>query len=342
MCGTALLLSRVAAHRRKLAIHSSNIDLVSLPSRITMELRQLTYAVAVADERHFTRAAARLHTAQPAISHQIRKLELELGIELFERSRLGTAPTAAGEVVLARARRVLIELEALREEVAAIRDLEHGQVELGAVQNLGPLDLAALMAAFHAARPGIDVRLREVSTDAMYALVAADQLDLAVAALDVPVPAPLEARTLLREPLILALPAGHRLARRKMVRVEDLADDAFVAFPRGTGLRAATERIARDAGFEPHVHFETSDMTRLLSLVAHGLGVTLIPASASTHASAGLQTVRLRAAPHRSVGVVWRRDRVLPPAASAFRDLLLAAATGGAAAAPQTAGRSTR
>jgi DNA-binding transcriptional LysR family regulator len=306
------------------AIHSSNTDLVSLPSRITMELRQLIYAVAVADERHFTRAAARLHTAQPAISHQIRKLELELGIELFERGRRGAAPTAAGEVVLARARRVLIELDALREEVAAIRDLERGQVELGAVQNLGPLDLAALMADFHAARPGIDVRLREVSTEAMYALVAADQLDLAVAALDVPVPGALEARTLLHEPLILALPGAHPLAQRKTVRVEELADDAFVAFPRGTGLRAATDRIAREAAFEARVHFETSDMARLLSLVAHGLGVTVIPESASTRASAaGLQTVRLRPAPRRSVGVVWRRDRALPPAASAFRDLLL-------------------
>lgn len=288
-----------------------------------MELRQLTYAVAVADERHFTRAAARLRTAQPAISHQIRKLELELGIELFERGRHGAAPTAAGEVVLARARRVLIELDALREEVAAIRDLEHGQVELGAVQNLGPLDLAGLMADFHAARPGIDVRLREVSTDAMYALVAADQLDLAIAALDVPVPGPLEARTLLREPLILALPEGHPLAQRKVVRVEELAGDAFVAFPRGTGLRAATERITQEAGFDARVHFETSDMSRLLSLVAHGLGVTLIPASAGTRVAAGLRTVRLRHAPHRSVGVVWRRDRALPPAARAFRDLLL-------------------
>jgi DNA-binding transcriptional LysR family regulator len=168
----------------------------------------------------------------------------------------------------------------------------------------------------------------------MYALVAADELDLAVAALDVPVPGPLEARTLLREPLILALPAGHRLAERKTVRVAELADDAFVAFPRGTGLRAATDRITREAGFDARVHFETSDMARLLSLVAHGLGVTVIPASAGTRASAGLHAVRLSPAPHRSVGVVWRRDRALPPAASAFRDLLLESATG---AAPQAA-----
>jgi DNA-binding transcriptional LysR family regulator len=141
-------------------------------------------AVAVADARPFTRAAKALHTAQPVISHQVRKLERELGFELFDRGRAGATPTPAGEIVLKRARSVLSEVRALREEASKIRGLSFGQVEFGAVHNAGPLDLAAVIAVFHAAHPGIDIRLREVSTERMYELIAADALDLAVAALD--------------------------------------------------------------------------------------------------------------------------------------------------------------
>ena len=163
-----------------------------------MELRQLRYAVAVAAHRHFTRAAAAVPVAQPALSHQIRLLEQELGVELFERSRSGVRLTEAGEIFLLRARRALAEVDAAREEIAALRGLARGRLVIGAMQALAGLDLPRLLAAFHAAYPGIDVSLSEDSTRDMFTMAVRGEIDLAIAALDVEQPAGLEVLPLVR------------------------------------------------------------------------------------------------------------------------------------------------
>src|SRR5580692_5316567 len=172
-----------------------------------MELRQLRYVIAVADHRHFTRAAASVPVAQPALSHQVRLLEQELGIELFERSRSGVRPTEAGEIFLLRARRALGEI------------------------------------------------------------------DLAIAALDVERPPGLDAVPLVREPVLMALPAAHPLASHEAVPLRLLRHDTFILFKEGTGLRAVSDRAAKRAGFVPRVGFQTSSHIRLLALVSEGLGV---------------------------------------------------------------------
>ena len=172
-----------------------------------MELRQLRYTVAVATHRHFTRAAAAVPVAQPALSHQIKLLEQELGVELFERSRSGVRLTEAGEIFLLRARRALAEMDAAREEIAALKGLTTGRLVLGAMQALAGLDLPRLIAAFHAAYPGVDVSLREDSTRDMLTMTARGEIDLAIAALDVERPAGLEVAPLVREPVLVAVPA---------------------------------------------------------------------------------------------------------------------------------------
>src|ERR1700761_2065853 len=177
-----------------------------------MELRQLRYAVAVAAHRHFTRAAAAVPVAQPALSHQIKLLEQELGVELFERSRSGVRPTEAGEIFLLRARRALAEIDAAREEIGALKGLTSGRLMLGAMQALAGLDLPRLIAAFHAAYPGVDVSLREDSARDMLAMAARGEIDLAIAALDVGRPGGFEVVRLVREPVLVAMPAAHRLA----------------------------------------------------------------------------------------------------------------------------------
>ena len=169
-----------------------------------MELRQLRYVVAVADHRHFTRAAASVPVAQPALSHQVKLLEQELGVELFERSRSGVRLTEAGEIFLLRARRALAEMDAAREEIAALKGLTTGRLVLGAMQALAGLDLPRLIAAFHAAHPGVDVSLREDSTRDMLTMAARGEIDLAIAALDVERPAGLEVAPLVREPVLVA------------------------------------------------------------------------------------------------------------------------------------------
>src|SRR5487761_42631 len=199
-----------------------------------MELRQLRYVIAVATHRHFTRAAASVPVAQPALSHQVRLLEQELGIELFERSRSGVRPTEAGEIFLLRARRTLAEMDAAREEIAAFKGLASGRLVLGAMQALAGLDLPKLLAAFHAAYPGIDVSLREDSTRDMFTMAARGEIDLAIAALDVERPAGLDALPLVREPVVMAVPVSHRLAHQEPVALEQFREETFVFFKQGT------------------------------------------------------------------------------------------------------------
>src|ERR1700676_2669495 len=221
-----------------------------------MELRQLRYAVAVAAYRHFTRAAAAVPVAQPALSHQIRLLEQELGVELFVRSRSGVRLTEAGEIFLLRARRALAEVDAAREEVAAFRGLASGRLVIGAMQALGGLDLPRLLAAFHAAHPGIDVSLREDSTRDMFTMAVRGEIDLAIAALDVEQPAGLEFPPLAGEPVLAAVPAAHHLASLRAVAIRQLSHETFVFFKEGTGLRAISDRAAERAGFVPRVSFQ--------------------------------------------------------------------------------------
>lgn len=292
-----------------------------------MELRQLRYAEAVATHRHFTRAAAAARVAQPALSHQIKRLEDELGVQLFERGRAGVRLTEAGEVFVARARRALAEIAAMEEEIAALQGLRTGRVVLGAMQALATLDLPAVIAEFHARHPGIDVSLREESTLDMVAMVLSDDIDLAIAALDVTLPAGVEATPLAHEPLVMALPASHPLASRGTVGLSAAADEAFVFFKAGTGLRAITERAAVHAGFVPHVRFETNDLHRILALVAQGLGVALVPASAVSSLP-GLVTVDVSPPLERTVGIVRRSGRRHAPAAGAFYDELIESSTG--------------
>lgn len=295
-----------------------------LQYRFDMELRQLRYVDAVARHRHFTRAAADIGIAQPALSHQIRRLELELGVELFHRSRAGVRPTEAGELFLPHARRALLAVDAGREELSALTGLRVGRVRLGAMQALGQLDLAAALAAFHADNPGIEVTLSEESTLEMYELLDDGQLDLALVAIDIEPPDGTATAALTSEPVLVAIPAGHALAGRSSIRVKQLRDEPFVMFRPGTGLRTTTERVAREAGFEPAIAFETGNLERMLALVAQGLGVALIPAS-SAGRRANVAFIRLAPQLNRTVGLGWRGGQPLTPAARALRDALVAA-----------------
>ena len=284
-----------------------------------MELRQLRYAVAVATYRHFTRAAASVPVAQPALSHQVRLLEQELGIELFERSRSGVRLTEAGEIFLLRARRALGEMDAAREEIAALKGLASGRLVLGAMQALAGLDLPRLLAAFHATHPGIDVSLREDSTRDMFTMAARGEIDLAIAALDVERPPGLDAVPLVREPVLVAVPIAHRLASLEAVALRQLRHETFILFKEGTGLRAVSERAAERAGFVPRVGFQTSSHDRLLALVGEGLGVALVPASAvGNPRPPGVAVLPALPGIDRTVGAVWRADHRHTPAASAF------------------------
>jgi len=244
-----------------------------------MELRHLEYFVAVADERNFTRAAARLHVVQSGVSAAIKALERELGAALLERTSKRVALTDAGEALLPRARAALDAARAARDAVDEVRGGLRGTVRIGTLTSIGLVDVPGLLGAFHRAHPAVTLRLT-VSTRGSGGLVDAltdGSLDLALVSVPGRAPSGVHLRQLLWQPLELVLPAGHRLAAPAAVTVADLADEPFVDFPIGYGNRTVVDRAFAAAGAERQVSLEVIDLTTAAGFVAHGLGVAILP-----------------------------------------------------------------
>ncbi|MEU3275399.1 LysR substrate-binding domain-containing protein [Saccharomonospora sp. NPDC006951] len=286
-----------------------------------MELHQLRYVAAVADAGSFTRAAEVLYLAQPSLSVQIRKLEKELGVALFERLGRKVTLTTAGEAFLEHARPALFHLERAREEAVAVRDLQRGRLAIGALPSVGATLLPKVLADYRAAYPDVELRLIEHNVSAEFErMVQVGELDLAV------VRAPWErpgitGRVLIREPMVAMLPPGHRLADRAELDLAELSGDDFVGMQQGSGLRSILETACRRHGFTPKVTVETEQLSVLCGMVRNGVGVSVVPRLV---ASGYEPTVRLNdPRDSRELGVVWRAGGQLAPAALALLDLLL-------------------
>ncbi|MEA2168166.1 MAG: hypothetical protein QOF76_1466 [Solirubrobacteraceae bacterium] len=288
-----------------------------------MELRQLRYLVAVADELHFTRAAAREHIAQPALSQQIRRLEAELGTALVERTTRRVALTEAGDVLVARARRALAELAAAEHELADLAGVRAGHVSIGATGTLGPIDLSYLLAKFHEQHPHVELTVRERPSDELADLLRTDAIDFAFLSVTERLREGLELHRLIEEELVVVLPVAHPLAKRRELKLVDLRDEDFVCFVAGARLRELVIGAARESGFELHIAFESDQVRRIRDLVGRGLGVTVLPRS-DVGDEPGLRVVRLTEPPLlRDVTLAWRAGRHLGSAARAFHELVL-------------------
>lgn len=285
-----------------------------------MELRQLRYLVALADERHFTRAAARSHVAQPALSQQLRKLEDELGLPLVDRTTRRVALTEAGELLVARARRVLAELDAAGAELQQVSGLLAGRVTIGLTQTPGPLDLLPLLADFHARFPAVELAVREDLSATLAAQLRADELDVAL--LSTVARGDLEGlgvRPLAHERLVAALPPAHRLAGRRRIALADLREERFVAFTPGATIREAVAAAALAAGFAPRIAFETREVARTRAIVAAGLGVAVLPRSDAFAPGPQVAVAELvRPALTHRIALAWREGRHHSPAARAL------------------------
>lgn len=271
-----------------------------------MDLRHLRYFVAVAEERHFGRAADRLRMAQPPLSRQIQALETELGFPLLLRSRRRVELTPAGVVFLERARRIFAEVEHAVHEARRASLGESGRIAVGYLSSLAYTGLTGLLRAFRAQFPDVEVALREMSP--------ADQLDaLKAGSLDVgfvrgPVAEPaLVAESLRRERLLVALASDHPLAVRKRIPLSALADQPFVMIPRA---RAAAffdslMAICRDAGFSPRIVQEAPQLD-IVSLVAAGFGIAILPESIRELHRPDVALRTLVGAPDIELLVTWR------------------------------------
>lgn len=278
-----------------------------------MELRQLAYVVAVAEEASFTRAAEREHVAQPGVSAQVRRLEAELGQALFDRGAGTVSLTSAGEAVLPFARAALAGAAGVRTAVDELAGLVRGRVAVGMVPSVSSW-LAAALASFHAEHPGVEVTLVEDTSSSLLEAVRAGRLDLALAGVAGAPPAGFETATVTDEELVAAVGRGHRLAGRRTITLRALHDEALMALPRGTGGRAALVAGFAAAGLSPRVAFEAGDPRLLMDLARRGLGVAILPASAPED----LHVLRIVPRMRSRLELVWRAGTAPSPAARAL------------------------
>ncbi|MGW0734971.1 LysR family transcriptional regulator [Streptomyces sp. NPDC002851] len=296
-----------------------------------MQFQQLQYFVAVAETRHFTRAAERVHVAQPSLSQQIRALERELGTDLFSRARGNIALTDAGETLLPLARRILADADTARQEVAEVGRLERGRVRLGATPSLCTGLLPDVLRTFHDRYPGIRLMIEEGGSHDLVRELARGALDLALVVLPLPSPSPaLTTVELLREDLVVVsstdAPApGGGTSSGTSVAVAELQRERLVMFRHGYDLRELTVAACRAAGFEPDFAVEGGEMDAVLGFVRAGLGVAVVPRMVATRAGRDLRVTPL-APPglHRTIGLAHRSDVAPPRAARELHSMLLA------------------
>jgi DNA-binding transcriptional LysR family regulator len=282
-----------------------------------MDLRQLVCFCAVARHRHFTRASEELGLSQSSVSHHIQQLEASLGVELFARTSRTVRLTQAGEALLQRAEQIVHEVAAAEADMQEFAGVMRGRLSLGTMRALGPIRLPALLRAFSHRYPGIDIVMREHSTERMLEMLVAGELDVAFVQLpDGGVPAGVMTRVIHSEEFVLVVGADHPLSGQAEVELAALRNEDFITFTRGSGIDTALRAACRAAGFEPHAKFESSVLQTVRSLAASGLGVTMLPRSyAEDDRTAAIVAIG-PPRPTRRVAVAWS-DRALP-AASAF------------------------
>ncbi|MER5976109.1 LysR family transcriptional regulator [Streptomyces sp. NPDC001857] len=295
-----------------------------------MELRQLRYFVCVVEEGGFTRAAARLHLAQPGLSAQIRQLEKELGQPLLDRSARSVTPTEVGRAVLPYARAALAAADSVRQTVDAYTGLLRGRVTLGVVSGATghAFDVAALLADFHDDHPSVEVALTEDTTERMQEALLAGELDIAVlgtaeegpppgAAFQTVIDVPLVAAVAPRDPFLDCVSGAS-------VPLAELRDRPLICLPRGTGVRTALERGCASAGFRPRVAFEAAAPHVLSQLAARGLGIAVLPAGENESPFDGhLRTLRIvRPEMRARIALAWQAGGPSSPAARVLLDRL--------------------
>ncbi len=295
---------------------------------IAMNLRDLHYLVALAEHRHFGRAADACFVSQPTLSTQIRKLEDELGVQLVERTPRRVLLTDVGRDIVARARAVLRDVDEIKAIARRTVDPEAGSLRLGIFPTLGPYLLPHIVPRIHARFPRLELLLVEEKTETLLGQLREGRLDAALLALPVP-DEQLHVEPLFEEPFLLAVPDGHPLARRKAISLDDLADQDLLLLEDGHCLRDQALEVCAFAGAGEKTGFRATSLETLRQMVAANVGITLLPLLAvkppvapSTH----VHLLRFRSdTPSRRIAMLWRKSSALTPLlmplAALIRDL---------------------
>ncbi|MEO9170483.1 MAG: LysR family transcriptional regulator [Candidatus Baltobacteraceae bacterium] len=282
-----------------------------------MKFRQLRYAVAVGRRLSFTRAAEALSVAQPALSQQIASLEGELGVRLFERTNRRVSLTDAGRAFVSRAEGILADVASVTEEMTSYAGGLRGRVVVGTYQSFAEYALPKLLGRFHAAYPGIEVALREGMADELLASLRNGALDVFIGDLSETSASSeyaFEQAPLYEDELAIAVAPSHPLASRRSVQIGELRGEPFVIFRPGSQMTSRLNALARAAGYEPRVAFESVDSLTVRSLVAERLGIALFPRTLGNTPGPNIALVSLDPPLRRRMSIVTRKTASGPSA----------------------------
>jgi LysR family hydrogen peroxide-inducible transcriptional activator len=284
-----------------------------------MEMHQLRYVVAVSRAGNFSRAAAQCHVSQPSLSQQILKLEQELGERLFDRMKRGAKLTPHGEAFLPRAIKILQEVDAAKREAADAHGLLRGRLIVGVLPTIAPYLLPEALAEFAEKFPGVEIVVQEDTTARLLKLAQAYEIDLALASRPIQ-DQRMKVKDLFTEELRLALPRGHRLTRKRTVRVADIEKEPFIVMKEGHCLGDQVLNFCERRDLKPAINFRSAQLETIQALVRSGVGISLVPAMAARSERKDLPEYRSLPAPRpeRKIVAVWPKQRPLGRAANEF------------------------
>ncbi len=283
-----------------------------------IELRHLRYFLAVAEEEHFTRAAAKLHVSQPTLSHQIRELEGQLNLPLFDRVGRRVKLTAAGEMLLPHARRVVRELAAAQTALDELHGLKRGALKVGIVQTVNACVIPEIVARFSEAHPGSRLACDEMAVADIESHLESGKLDLGISFLP-PARKSLAGQQLFTEELVAVVATDHPLAKRRRLRMRDLANHPMALLAPHYCTRQLIDRAMAEAAIQPEVKVEMNSVDSILSTVKRTQLLTLLPTLALCQRDTGLKAIAVtEPTPRRSVGLLWLQTAQRRAAAHAF------------------------
>lgn len=297
-----------------------------------MEFRQLQYAIQIATEKNFSRAAEKLHIAQPSLSQQLSKLEKEIGVLLFQRSTNSVELTHAGAAFVGQAQKIVDAMEQLKQEMDDISQMRKGKLVIGSLPITGSHILPLVLPVFQQRFPSIDVVLIEDTTANLEMLTSTGKTDISLLTLPL-LEQSLTYQTLIEEEICLAVPETHPLAAEydranhgKTISIERLNDEPFIVLKNGQGFRQIAIELCKKAGFTPRVVFESSNIETVQSLVAAGMGIAFVPQMMTRSQGSHFRPVYLPLGPTpptRTLVIASRKGRYLSKAAEAFIGTLM-------------------
>ncbi len=287
-----------------------------------MDWEQLGYFRTVGRTQNVTRAAEQLGMTQPALSRSLGRLERELGVPLFERAGRNVRITRYGEAFLPYVDRGLRELEEGRRQLADLSGVEHGIIAFGFLFTLGVEVVPELVRGFKEQHPSVRFDLSQSPAAALERALVSGEVDLCLTSGPVTNPR-LAWKRLGDEELVLIVPRGHRLAKRRSVRLHEVSSEPFVSYKPNTAMRELGDDLCRKAGFVPTITFEGEESGTIAGFVAAGLGVAIVP-TATPHTNGCVRLHITEPLAGRSIGAIWMKDRYLPASTRAFRDYVIA------------------